>query len=88
MAIEKHTTLTVPKSVDNLIQFVIESGISPAELASHLDFRHTDAIYRLRRYEYAPKVATAEKLGALIGWTAGEVIDHWLSKVIEKEATR
>lgn len=71
----------VPRGTEDPIQFLFDSGVKPAQLALSWGFSHTDAVYRLKRYEYPPKVRTASRMGATFGWTAGEVIDHWVARV-------
>jgi hypothetical protein len=71
----------VPKGADDPIEHLLAAGAKVIDLAQAWGLRSTDAIYRLRRYEYPPKARTAERMAESFGWTAGQVLDHWLSRV-------
>ena len=76
-------TSVVPKGSADPIQHLIDNGESIIGLAVAWEFRTTDSVYRLKRYEYVPPATTAAKMAASFGpeWTAGDVIDHWLERV-------
>lgn len=71
----------VPKTSEAPIEYLIEQGRLIIDLAGEWGLRSTDAIYKLRRYEHVPKVTTAQRMAETFGWTAGDVINHWIQKV-------
>ncbi len=71
---------SVPRGSTLPIEHLVEAGVTIVSLAEAWGLT-TDGVYKLRRYDYAPKVRTAEKMAKSFGWTAGEVINHWLGKV-------
>lgn len=76
--------IPVPRNASDPIQLLIENGQTVPQLAVEWGFRSVDSIYRLKRYDYTPPPDTAQKMAATFGWTAGEVIDHWLARVGQK----
>jgi hypothetical protein len=74
------TRIEIPLSTDDPIHFLLDNGWTMLGLAVEWGFRTTDTVYRLRRYEYVPPAETAAKMGETFGWTAGQVIDHWLKR--------
>lgn len=70
----------VPRSADNPIDYLLEST-SIVDLAVEWKLKSTDAIYRLKRFEYVPRYRTAEKMAESFGWSAGEVMDFWAQRV-------
>jgi len=74
----------VPRDAGDPIQYLLERNHSVVSLASAWGFRTSDSIYRLRRYDYVPPANTAQKMAATFGWTAGEVVDHWLERVQQR----
>lgn len=72
---------TVPRGTVDPIQFLLDNGESVATLAVAWGFRTSDSVYRLKRYDYTPPPSTAARMAESFGWTAGEVIDHWMERV-------
>lgn len=74
---------TVPREAPDPIQHIIDSGSSIIALAVEWGFKTTDSVYRLKRFEYVPPAAVAQKMAESFGpeWTAGDVINHWLERV-------
>lgn len=77
----------VPRGT-NPIEFLMQSGLTVVDLAHAWGLKTTDAVYKLRRYEHAPKVKTAERMAQSFGWTPGEVVNHWLENLSDEEMPR
>ena len=90
MANVKRATLKkiVPLDCPNPIDYLVDQGQSLAQLAAAWNLRHTDAVYRLKRYEYPPKNKTAALMAESFGWSMGQVMDHWWAKSNKQAATR
>lgn len=69
----------VPRGT-NPIDHLMHGGVTVVDLAHAWRLKTTDAVYKLRRYEYVPKVRTAEQMAKSFGWTTGEVLTHWVER--------
>jgi hypothetical protein len=79
---------TVPRETADPIGYLLDKGLTLPELAVKWGFKTTDTIYRLKRFEYVPPAGTAQKMAESFGWTAGEVVDHWLAEQARRAAER
>lgn len=73
----------VPLGIDDPIGYILDQGESVMDLALEWGFRTLDSVYKLKRYAYVPPANTAQRMGETFGWTAGEVVDHWLERVAQ-----
>ncbi len=80
-AIVRAKNTNVPRGVANPIDYLIERGWSEPGLAVEWGLKTETSVKRLRAFSHVPKVSTAERMAESFGWTAGEVINHWLGKV-------
>lgn len=79
---------SVPLGTPDPIQYLMDNGTTVMQLAVAWNFKTTAAVYNLKRADYVPTPKTAERMGESFGWTAGEVIDHWLEAVGSREVAR
>lgn len=70
---------SVPRGT-NPIEHLTKGGLTVVDLAHAWGLKTTDAVYKLRRYEYVPRVKTAERMAKSFGWTTGEVLTHWIER--------
>lgn len=76
----------VPQDVADPIQYLIDQGATIIALAVAWGFRTTDAVYKLKRFDYVPPATTAAKMAESFGWTAGDVVNYWLDATQRKAA--
>jgi hypothetical protein len=82
-------THAVPLDHPSPIDDLLEHGRTVLDLAVEWDFKTTDTVYRLRRFEYVPPAETAARMAATFGpdWTAGDVVNVWMAGKQEKAAS-
>jgi DNA-binding XRE family transcriptional regulator len=78
---ESASGVKVPKGTADPIGYLNDQGIHFIDLAKAWGFRTIDAVYKLRRFEYAPKLKTAQRMAESFGWTVGQVYEHWNERV-------